>query len=84
MASKRVQSIIRKILTLHTDEKQELIKQLLIETGKPVSEDDSPVSEEENMRLFLEAAGSWSNIPESIIDEIYAQRSVRTRPEIKL
>jgi len=49
-------------------------------------EDVSPaLSEEERRRRFLSSAGGWRDIvDEKFLDEIYRQRSLRTRPEVKL
>ena len=45
----------------------------------------SPISEEERWRKFLSSAGGWKDIvDENFLDEIYHQRSVRNRPEVKL
>jgi len=44
-----------------------------------------PLSEEERRRRFLSSAGGWKDIvDEKFLDEIYRQRSLRTRPEVKL
>ena len=43
------------------------------------------ISEEERWKKFLSAAGGWKDIvDEGFLDEIYRQRSVRNRPEVKL
>jgi predicted DNA-binding antitoxin AbrB/MazE fold protein len=43
------------------------------------------MSEEERWKKFLSAAGGWKDIvDEGFLDEIYRQRSVRNRPEVKL
>ena len=43
------------------------------------------ISEEERWKRFLSAAGGWKDIvDEGFLDEIYRQRSVRNRPEVKL
>jgi len=49
-------------------------------------EDVSPqLSEEERRKRFLSSAGGWKDIvDEKFLDEIYRQRSLRTRPEVKL
>ena len=49
-------------------------------------EDASPsLSEEERRKRFLSSAGGWKDIvDEKFLDEIYRQRSLRTRPEVKL
>ena len=45
----------------------------------------TPLSEEERRRRFLSSAGGWKDIvDEKFLDEIYRQRSLRTRPEVKL
>ena len=49
--------------------------------------EDSPpsLSEEERRERFLASAGSWKDIlDENFLDEIYHQRSLRTRPEAEL
>jgi predicted DNA-binding antitoxin AbrB/MazE fold protein len=44
-----------------------------------------PMSEEERLKRFLSSAGGWKDIvDEKFLDEIYRQRSLRTRPEVKL
>ena len=44
-----------------------------------------PVFEAERLEHFLSSAGSWKGlIDEDFIDEIYRQRSLRTRSEVKL
>lgn len=44
-----------------------------------------PLSEEERRKRFLSSAGGWKDIvDEKFLDEIYRQRSLRTRPEVKL
>ena len=44
-----------------------------------------PLSEEERRRRFLSSAGGWKDIvDEKFLDEIYHQRSLRTRSEVKL
>ena len=44
-----------------------------------------PLSEEERLKRFLSSAGGWKDIvDEKFLDEIYRQRSLRTRPEVKL
>jgi predicted DNA-binding antitoxin AbrB/MazE fold protein len=49
-------------------------------------EDISPhLSEEERRKRFLSSAGGWKDIvDEKFLDEIYRQRGLRTRPEVKL
>jgi len=48
-------------------------------------EETETLSNEERLRRFKATAGSWKDlVPESFIDEIYAQRKIRTRPEVKL
>lgn len=43
------------------------------------------ISEEERWKKFLSAAGGWKDIvDDGFLDEIYRQRSVRNRPEVKL
>jgi predicted DNA-binding antitoxin AbrB/MazE fold protein len=43
------------------------------------------ISEEERWKRFLSAAGGWKDIvDEGFLDEIYRQRSMRNRPEVKL
>ncbi|MEK7395659.1 MAG: antitoxin family protein [Candidatus Poribacteria bacterium] len=43
------------------------------------------MSEEERRKRFLSSAGKWKDIvDEKILDEIYEQRRLRTRPEVKL
>ena len=43
------------------------------------------ISEDERWKKFLSAAGGWKDIvDEGFLDEIYRQRSVRNRPEVKL
>ena len=43
------------------------------------------MSQEERERRFLSSAGRWKDIvDEKFLDEIYRQRSLRTRPEVKL
>lgn len=45
----------------------------------------SELSEEERQRRFRAAAGGWKDIvDENFLDEIYRQRDLRTRPEVKL
>ncbi len=45
----------------------------------------TPLSEEERRRRFLSSAGGWKDIvDEKFLDEIYRQRSLRTRPAVKL
>jgi predicted DNA-binding antitoxin AbrB/MazE fold protein len=45
----------------------------------------SSMSEEERWKRFLSSAGGWKDIvDEDFLDEIYRQRSVRNRPEVKL
>ena len=49
--------------------------------------EDVPVSlsEKERWECFLSSAGSWKDIvDERFLDEIYRQRSLRTRPEVEL
>ena len=84
MASKKVKSLIKKIQTLSEEERRELASYLFIEDEKRNLSNESELSDEEKTRAFIEAAGSWSNIPDSIIDELYAHRSIHTRPEAKL
>jgi len=44
-----------------------------------------PPPEEERLERFLSSAGSWKGlVDEDFIDEIYRQRSLRTRSEVKL
>lgn len=44
-----------------------------------------PLSEEERLKRFLSSAGGWKDVvDEKFLDEIYRQRSLRTRPEVKL
>ncbi len=44
-----------------------------------------PLSEEERRNRFLSSAGGWKDIvDEKFLDEIYRQRSLRTRPEVSL
>ncbi len=44
-----------------------------------------PLSEEERRKRFLSSAGGWKGIvDEKFLDEIYRQRSLRTRPEVPL
>ena len=49
-------------------------------------EDTSPsLSEAERRERFLSSAGGWRDIvDENFLDEIYRQRDLRTRPEVKL
>ena len=49
-------------------------------------EEISPsLSAEERRGRFLASAGSWKDIlDEKFLDEIYRQRSLRNRPEVKL
>ena len=48
-------------------------------------DDVSALSVEEKRRRFRAAAGGWKNIvDENFLDEIYRQRDLRTRPEVKL
>ncbi len=52
-----------------------------------ITVDISPASSsaEERRARFLSSAGSWKDIvDEKFLDEIYRQRSLRTRPEVKL
>jgi len=43
------------------------------------------ISEEEKWNRFLSAAGGWKDIvDEGFLDEIYRQRDVQNRPEVKL
>lgn len=43
------------------------------------------LSEEERQKRFLSSAGGWKDIvDEKFLDEIYRQRRLRTRPEVKL
>ncbi len=45
----------------------------------------SPLSEEERRERFLSSAGGWKDIvDEKFLEEIYRQRSLHTRPEVKL
>lgn len=45
----------------------------------------TPLSEAERRRRFLSSAGGWKDIvDEKFLDEIYRQRSLRTRPAVKL
>jgi predicted DNA-binding antitoxin AbrB/MazE fold protein len=49
--------------------------------------EDVPPSllKEEKRKRFLASAGSWKDIvDEKFLDEIYRQRSLRTRSEVKL
>ena len=49
-------------------------------------EEISPsLSEEERRRRFLSSAGSWKDIvDEEFLPQVYRQRNLRTRPEVKL
>lgn len=49
-------------------------------------EEISPsLSDEERRERFLSSAGSWKGIvDEEFLDEIYRQRNLHTRPEVKL
>jgi len=50
-----------------------------------VTVDISPASSKERRARFLSSAGSWKDIvDEKFLDEIYRQRNLRTRPEVKL
>ena len=43
------------------------------------------LTEEERKKRFLSSAGSWRDIvDESFLDEIYRQRNLHTRSEVKL
>lgn len=43
------------------------------------------ISKEEKWNRFLSAAGGWKDIvDEEFLNEIYRQRGVRNRPEVKL
>lgn len=45
----------------------------------------TPLSEEERRKRFLSSAGGWKDIvDEKFLDEICRQRSLHTRPEVKL
>ena len=44
-----------------------------------------PISDEERRRRFLSSAGGWRDIvDDEFLPWIYRQRSLRTRPEVKL
>jgi len=50
-----------------------------------LEEVSSPLPEEERRERFLSSAGGWKDIvDENFLDEIYRQRSLHTRPEVKL
>ena len=45
----------------------------------------TPLTEKERKKRFLSSAGSWRDIvDESFLDEIYRQRGLHTRLEVKL
>lgn len=44
-----------------------------------------PLSAQERQKRFISSAGSWKDIvDEKLLDEIYRQRELHTRPEVEL
>ena len=83
MTNTRVKELIKKIQLLTEEERKELVKYLPVKGDKISVDDGFELSEEEKTRAFMEATGSWSNIPESILDEIYSRRSIHMQLESK-
>jgi hypothetical protein len=84
----------REVIILELDKKKNrieeelrIVKRLLLDDAKITIKTDatSHLSEEERRKRFLSAAGGWKDIvDEKFLDEIYRQRKLRTRPEVKL
>ena len=82
MATRKIETLLKKIRNLSAGERDELMKNLL--SGLNGDAPATPALDDEELKRFEKIAGAWKDVSESLIDDIYAQRSIRTRPEGKL
>jgi len=78
MASRKIEELHKKILTLKPEDKKQLLG-LLFEANKNNTKKKNLKNQGKRIKHFLRCVGTWASVPEDFLDEIYAQRSLSNR-----